>query len=452
MKMTKIKLIALLAAMLTVLCALVGCSQWELPYEGLDEEGYTVSVRFEPSGGAFANTENVYVIDVFSLADAKTDASGNYQLSLITPDDSRRGDRAFTIAKNGCFFAGWYRERSLRTDEAGNPLDAYGRPTSESGLEQGYTYSGKWDFENDVLSVPAGTYSSSEPYMTLYAAWIPYFNFEFYVENAEGGFDLYTSEQLISLDIPVWDLSTGKLNMNSFPEIAGKTFVGAYLDKEMTKPVTETLSGDIDYEHGVGATEKICVYTKFAEGEWYRISTAEQFVKNSKLGGCYYIEAGLDFTGLNWSAALAGGAFTGKIEGNGHKFANITFIQADNSKTNGGLFGSLSSGASIKGVSFENIKYTLAAGSRMQGSAFGLLCGQLSADAVLDGVTVQNSEFIISGDIYPQEYSLGALVGNGDNRSISLSGIKVSLTEGAESKIAIVTDPASGEITLTFLN
>lgn len=452
MKMTKLKLTALLAAMLTVLCTLAGCSQWELPYEGLNEEGYTVSVRFDPVGGAFANTENVQVVDVFSLADAKKDASGNAQIKLITPDDNRRGDRAFSISKNGCFFAGWYRECSPRTDASGNPLDAYGRPTSESGLEQGLTYSGKWDFEKDSLSVPAGNYSSEEPFLTLYAAWIPYFNFEFYVQNAEGGFDLYESEQLISLDIPAWDLSTGKLNMNSFPEIPGKTFVGAYLDEAMTKPVTETISGDIDYEHGIGATEKICVYTKFAEGEWYRISTAEQFVRNSKLGGCYYIEADLDFTGLNWSAALAGGAFTGKIEGNGHKFSNITFIQADNSKTNGGLFGSLASGASIKSVNFENIKYTLAAGSRMQGSAFGLLCGQLSADATLDSVSVKDSEFIISGDIYPQEYSLGALVGNGDNRSISASGVKVSLAEGAESKIAIVADPATGEITLTFLN
>jgi hypothetical protein len=409
-------------------------------------------VRFDPAGGAFANTENVQVVDVFSLADAKKDSAGNYQLSLITPDDSRRGDRAFSISKNGCFFAGWYRECSPRTDASGNPLDAYGRPTSESGLEQGYTYSGLWNFESDTLSVPEGNYSSEEPFMTLYAAWIPYFNFEFYVQNEQGGFDLYESKQLISLDIPAWDTSTGKLNMNSFPEIAGKTFEGAYLDEAMTKPVTETLSGEIDYEHGISATEKICVYTKFAEGEWYRISSAEQFVKNSKLGGCYYIEADLDFTGLNWSAALAGGAFTGKIEGNGHKFSNITFIQADNSKTNGGLFGSLATGASINGVNFENIKYTLGAGSRMQAPHFGLLCGQLSADATLDSVTVANSEFIISGDIYPQEYTLGALVGNGEGRGISLSGIKVSLAEGAETKISIVTDSASGEITLTFLN
>ena len=438
--------------MLTVLCVLAGCSQWELPYEGLDADGYTVSVRFDPVGGAFANTENVQVVDVFSFADAKKDSAGNYQFKLLTPDDIRRGDRAFSISKNGCFFAGWYRECSLRTDEAGNPLDAYGRPTSESGLEQGYTYSGKWDFAADTLSVPEGNYSSEEPYMTLYAAWIPYFNFEFYVQNADGGFDLYESKQLISLGIPEWDLSTGKINMNGFPEISGKTFEAAYLDEAMTKSVTETLTGDIDYEHGIGATEKICVYTKFAEGEWYRISSAEQFVKNSKLGGCYYIEADLDFTGLNWSSALAGGAFTGKIEGNGHKFSNITFIQADNSKTSGGLFGSLSSGASIVSVNFENIKYTLGAGSRMQAPVFGLLCGQLSADAVLDSITVENSEFIISGDIYPQEYTLGALVGNGAGRSISLSGIKVSLAEGAESKIAIVTDPASGEITLTFLN
>ncbi len=452
MKLTKIKLTALLAAALCLLLVLSGCSQWELPYEGLDSEGYTVSVRFDPCGGAFANTENVQVVDVFRLADAKKDASGNYQLSLITPDDSRRGDRAFSVSKNGCFFAGWYRECSPRTDASGNPLDAYGRPTSESGLEQGYTYSGLWNFESDTLSVPEGNYSSEDPIMTLYAAWIPYFNFEFYVQNDHGGFDLYESKQLIELNIPAWDTSTGKLNMNSFPEIDGKTFEGAYLDAAMTKPITEKLTGDIDYDHGVSATEKICVYTKFAEGEWYRISSAEQFVRNSKLGGCYYIEKDLDFTGLNWSAALAGGAFTGKIEGNGHKFSNITFIQADNSKTNGGLFGSLSSGASISGVSFENIKYTLGAGSRMQAPHFGLLCGQLSADATLDSVNVTNSEFIISGDIYPQEYTLGALVGNGDNRGISPSGIAVKLADGADAKISIVTDPASGEITLTFLN
>ena len=452
MKMTKIKLTALLAALITVLCILTGCSQWELPYEGLNSEGYTVSVRFDPCGGAFANTENVQVVDVFRLADAKKDASGNYQLKLITPDDSRRGDRAFSISKNGCFFAGWYRECSPRTDASGNPLDAYGRPTSESGLEQGYTYSGLWNFESDTLSVPEGNYSSEEPLMTLYAAWIPYFNFEFYVQNEQGGFDLYESKQLIELNVPEWDLSSGKLNMNSFPEIDGKTFEGAFLDDAMTKPITEKLTGDIDYEHGISATEKICVYTKFAEGDWYRISTAEQFVKNSKLGGCYYIEADLDFTGLNWSAALAGGAFTGKIEGGGHKFSNITFIQADNSKTNGGLFGSLASGASIRGVSFENIKYTLGAGSRMQAPHFGLLCGQLSADAALDSVSVSGSEFIISGDIYPQEYTLGALVGNGDNRGVSLSGISVKLAEGAETKISVAYDSASGEITLTFLN
>lgn len=442
----------LLAAVITLLLLLTGCSQWELPYEGMNEEGYTVSVRFDPCGGAFANTENVQVIDVFKLADADKDSSGNYQIPLIAPDDSRRGDRAFGISKNGCFFAGWYRECSPRTDASGNPLDSYGNPTSESGLEQGYTYSGLWSFENDTLSVPEGSYSSETPYITLYAAWIPYFNFEFYVRNESGSFELFETDNLISLDIPVWDLESGKINMKGFPEIDSKTFRGAYLDEAMTKPVTETLSGNIDYEHGVSATEKIKVYTEYADGEWYRISTAEQFVKNSKLGGCYYIEGDLDFTGLNWSSALAGGAFSGRIEGNGHKFSNITFVQADNSKVSGGIFGSLASGASIKDVVFENISYTLGAGSRMQAPVFGLLCGQLSEEATIENITLSNASFIISGDIYPQEYTLGMLVGSGDNRGTDLSGITVSLAEGAESKISVTVDTASGAIALTFLN
>ncbi len=449
-KTIKFKLLVLLAALLSV-TILGGCSQWELPYEGLDRDGYTVSVRFDPCGGAFANTERVWVVDAFNLANEKKDSSGNYAIKLIAPDDSRRGDSAFSVSKNGCFFAGWYRECSLRTDEAGNPLDAYGNPTSESGLEQGFTYSGRWDFAADTLNVPEGTYSSEEPYMTLYAAWIPYFNFEFYIQNASGSFELFRSESMISLEIPEWDMSTGKLDMKGFPEIDGKTFEGAYLDQAMTTPLTETVSGDIDYEHGIGATSNIKIYTKFAEGEWYRISSAEQFIKNSKLGGCYYIESDLDFTGLNWSPALAGGSFSGKIEGNGHKFSNITFIQADNSKTNGGLFGSISAGASINNVKFENISYTLAAGSRMQAPVFGLLCGTLSSDAKLEGVSVTSSSFAISGDIYPQEYTIGALVGSGSH-SLDISGVTVSLTEGSESKVSLTLDPATGEIALTFLN
>ena len=450
-KTTKFKLIALIAAAFSVLCILTGCSQWELPYEDLDREGYTVSVRFDPCGGAFANTENVQVIDVFNLADAPTNTVGDKIFKLIAPDDSRRGDRAFTISKNGYFFAGWYRECTPRTDAAGNPLDCYGVPTSVSGLEQGYTYSGLWDFKSDTMSVPEGTYSSEEPYMTLYAAWIPYFNFEFYVKNANGTYDLYDSEQLISLSLPEWNMETGKIDMKDFPAIDGKTFVAAYLDEAQTQPVSGTLTGEIDYEHGVSATEKIALYTEFAEGEWYRITNAKQFAA-TKLSGCYYIEADLDFSGVNWSAALAGGAFTGKIYGNGHKFSNISFIQADNSKTNGGLFGSISSGAVVKDVVFDGVSYTLSAGSRMQSPVFGLLCGALSDDALLENVTVSNASFVISGDIYPQEYTIGKLVGNGGNRGIDISGITVTLAEGAESKISIACDNTTGEITLTFIN
>jgi hypothetical protein len=88
----------------------------------------------------------------------------------------------------------------------------------------------------------------------------------------------------------------------------------------------------------------------------------------------------------------------------------------------------------------------------MQSPVFGLLCGTLSDDATLESVSVSNSSFVISGDIYPQEYTIGTLVGNGGNRGIDISGIKVSLAEGAESKISITADSTTGEITLTFLN
>ncbi len=447
---TKFKLTLILALALAVLCILNGCSKWEKPFEKLDREGYTVSVRFDPCGGTFANTERVQVIDLFNLANEKKDSSGNYSITLIKPDDSRRGDRAFGVSKNGSFFAGWYRECAPRTDASGNPLDCYGVPTSESGLPQGYTYSGLWNFETDTLSVPEGSYSSSEPVMTLYAAWIPYFNFEFYVKNASGSYELYASEQMISLSLPEWNMTSGELEMNDFPAIAGKTFTGAYLDEAKTQPVTSALTGEVDYEHGISATETVKVYTEFADGEWYRISTAEQLAK-AKLDGCYYLEADLDFTDVRWAVSLTKNAFTGKIVGNGHKISNISFVQADNSKTNGGLFATLSEGAEIRDVKFENISFTLDAGSRLQAPVFGLLCGQLSDKAILENVTVENSSFIITGNLYPQEYTLGALIGSGDNRGIDISGIKVSVAEGSQDQIKISV-AENGEITLTFKN
>jgi hypothetical protein len=419
----------------------------------MDEEGYTVSVRFDANGGSFAGSPNeVYIVDVFKPADYKTDASGKAQIALIAPDDPIRKDSAFPVSNTGHFLAGWYTQRTLRVDENGQPLDEYGQPTAQSGRPQGYTYSGKWDFKNDRLAVdPNGTKGSSENEITLYAAWVPYFNFEFYAAQADGSFSLIETKQLVTIDLPVWNQRTGKLDMKDFPAVEGMTFESAFLDEAMTIPAEGKVSGAVDYTTGtVESDGTIRLYTTWMEGTWFRISTPKQFYDNARLGGSYLIEADLDFSGFLWPTVMSTGEFTGSIVGNGHTISNVTVLQGDNSKINGGLFGVLGASSSITDLRLENITFRIVAGSRMQGTNYGLLAGTVQEGAALTNVTITGS-IEIGKDCYrPGDYNIGLLCGSGKVEGIDMSGITVTVEDPDNNTARVEVNPETGEVILTF--
>ncbi len=445
--------LAVAAVALMVSAIIQGLGLWDTPYKGLDEKGYTVSVRFDACGGSFAGSPNeVYVVDVFDPSAYKTDESGKAQIPLLAPDDPIRKDSAFPVSYTDHFLAGWYTERTPRVDENGQPLDEYGQLTSVSGREQGYVYSGKWDFSTDRLTVdPAAVTGSAENQVTLYAAWIPYYQFEFYAQDPDGSFSLMETKQFITLNLPEWDLKTGKLNMKEFPAREGMTFTGAYLDETMITPAEGVISGNVDYDTGtVSGDGTIRLYTTWAEGTWFRISTPKQFYDNARLGGSYYIEADLDFTGALWPTVISTGEFTGSIVGGGHTISNVTVVQGDNSKINGGLFGVLSAEASISDVQFENITFRMTAGSRMQGPNFGLLAGTVQEGATLSGVTLTGT-FEIGKNCYrPNDYKIGLLCGAGTVTGIDMSGITVTLEDPENNTARVEVDETTGEVTLTF--
>lgn len=444
-----IKICVSAGLLLTAILAVSSCSgNWEPPYEDLNKNGFNVSVRFDANGGVFAGTNDVYIVDVFDSADV-AEGDGVY---LLSPDDPIRAEGAFSISRNGYFLAGWYTERQERVNDKGEALDDYGVPVSESGRPQGYSYSGKWDFESSKLYVDNASFlNSATPVCTLYAAWIPYFNYEFYVENENGGFDLLGTETSIDLEIPQWNEKTGKLDGKSFPEREGYTFDAVYLDKAMENKLSENISGAdlyVDYESGTTTTEKVCVYTTWLEGNWFKIYNAEQFFSNSRLDGNYILCDNIDFSKSVWSPALAKGKFTGKIYGNGYTVSNVTVVQADNSQLFGGLFGSIDSGAVFDNVKFENISYEIGAGSRMQGAAFGLLAGSIASDAVFTDVTVEG-KLLIGANCYPQDgYVIGLLCGSGGFSGVDSGKITCSVTEGTEN--ITVTAEENGTVTVTF--
>lgn len=436
MKKLLLRLIVAAIAVATV-SLLVGCDQWKTPYEQFGKEGYNVVVRFEAGDGIFVNTNNVYVVDTFRMTDFEKNQDGMHEIPLISPDSSFR-DKAYTVSRNGGYFlAGWYTERELRFDESGNMMDDFGNIT-EDPKKQGYIYHGKWDFENDTLEVdPANPPTADSTYLTLYAAWIPYFNYELYVQ---GETEPYGTANAISLQLPYW--KNGKQDLGSLPGIDGKSFTGAYLDPECTVAVTESLSGQVDYEHGVTLSPVTRIYTTWRDGEWYRIEKLDQLTKYASQTGCYELTCDLDFKGKTWPRIFTNTGFSGTIDGGGHTISNITVNQTDSSQLQGGIFKVLGDGAVLKNITFDNVTYTITAGSRMNGASFGTLASNVSNQATFDNMTfnatleIKNSSSLSLSESY--NHTVGVMTGNGNVSSIS--GNVVCYFVNGEERTALTPD------------
>lgn len=418
----KILLFALLAFALVAVMGLAACQAGVNPYDGLNEDGATVSVRFDAGDGLIAGTINTSIVDAFN--------PDNYPngIPLLTPDDARRGNNAREVSRPGHFLAGWY--------------------TTRTETEGGYIYEGRWDFETDRLTVDANAdYDAEVNTLTLYAAWIPYCSYEFYDENGT----LIETVSTMEITFPSWDEKTGKLKVEkNFPLVDGKTFSAAYLDEAHTEAVPAKLTVEYDLEHVSPASAKtVKIYTEWRDGTWFRIKTPEQLLDNARLDGCYEILADLDFTGKYWPAAFTTRDFTGTFEGNGHTVSNVTITQSDGKQMQGGLFGSLAATAVLRDLTLENITYILNAGSMTQGARFGLLAGMVSEDATLENVTLTGS-LRIGKNCYPNDsYLIGLVTGLG-TAALDFSGITCTPAEEGQESPAITVDEESGEVTLSF--
>ena len=401
----KIKVLLLTALTLGSICLFTACGSEKTPYEINDEENYTVSVKYDANGGVFTTNTSV-IVDSYNISDMKAE-DGVVEIPLITPDDKSRGNDAFKATKSGYFLAGWYAQRTEDgKDEDGKTL---------------YTYGDKWDFEEDVLEVDVDkTYSSQEPVITLYAAWVPLFEIEFYSLGSGEYINSYEYDPTLvdEIKIPAWDEKTGAVEMYNFPENDGYTFNGAYYDEDGTEQIVSVLEhvGEVDEETGTADETVMKIYVDWLEGEWYHIYTVEQFLDNASIKGNYEIHADLDFTDENWPSSLMYGNFTGSIKGNGHKFTNIELKQTNNSKVNAGLFGNITEEASITDLTFENVTFTIEKGTRVAGASFGLFAGTISDGAALTNVNVFNGVIQIDSDCYfgVNDYSIGLLCGTGN--------------------------------------
>lgn len=419
-------LMVLLAAMLVT-----GCGKNDI-YKENDRLGYHVSVKYDANGGSFASGNTPVIVDSFNISEMTANGEGKVEIPLLSPV----GRTNVNVQNTGYFLIGWYAQRTDNGDGT-------------------YTYAQPWDFEKDRLTVDSGAkYNASEPVLTLYAAWAPEYKVEYYDLESKALLGEYKFNPAagMELKLPYWDAQSGAQALGSVPARSGYTFTGAFYDEAGLQPAAGegiTHPGTINYENGTSQNHTLKLYTQWQEGQWYQISTAEQFVKNFSLTGYYDIQADLDFTNAIWPTAAMHGNFAGVIQGNGHTFSNISLEQTNTNKVYTGLFGSLTETASVSDLTLDNVTLTIRKGSRLNGVAYGLLAGNLVSEDSLENVSIYNSRIAIDSGYYLADgsYVIGLVCGMG-NSGIDASGITCTATGDNPEKVIITVVDGTVQVQL----
>lgn len=492
---------------------LAACSK-PTKIDELEKEGNVVSVTYNSNGGMFTGRSGVSVVNMFNPENFKdSNGDGKVEISLKKTDPALFDDVG-APAKNGYFFAGWFKTCEPLTVN-GEPVDDYGNvlEAGEGGLyyikgtktraNRAYSYSDMWDFDNDKIEYAQGDGSYK---LTLYAGWVPNYQFDYYYQEkgewkllGSTTFDYsrtqafkdsydYTTAIVSTYDfdkiwVPKWSgenetgemvnthsYADGKTNY-TFPKYAAHTFVSAYTDKECTNKITDELThgGSLAYDK---ASNKLVVnnlvrnvYVEFEEGEQYRISSAEEFVKyaaKANKDSVYTIMSPeLDFGQTEdgklktpWPAALTSGEFAGKIIGNDAVFKNVSATNSSPSAAYGGLFGAITGDAVIKNITFENVTYDMATGSNARNATavyFGIFAGEIETGAEVSGITVNNSTLKI-GTLSINPYKINLVCGSGkgnisySNLSVEIVGERATI-EGETKYRYFVTNPTVNEET-----
>lgn len=429
---------ALIPFMLLVIALLFcACGNEQTQYDINDENGYTVSVKFDANGGEFT-TGTTVIVDSFNISGMNTNAEGQVELPLISPDNSIRGTtNTFRATKNGYFLAGWY-EREESVDSEGNVT---------------YNYTDRWDFEADRVKVnPNEEHTASQPQKTLYAVWVPLYEINFIGILPDGSteeigthtFDP-TVESENQIKVPQWNDETGKLDMYKFKTKAGYTYVSASYDAEgQNKVDTEYLvyPNYLDAETDAPVECSMNVYVTLQEGTWYKITSAQQLISIGDRNGSYEILADLDFTDLNWPNQFMQGDFAGTIQGNGHTISNVSITQTNNSSIKFGLFGSLTATAKLEDVTFSNITVTIQAGVRVTGATYGMFAGNIADGATFSNVQILGSKLEINSglNLMGKNFALGTLCASGNYNAVENAEIEVVVIGEDPSKINFEID------------
>ena len=448
-----VSVVLLAVVILAVAFVATKCSKDNSPYGEYENNGYTISVKYDANGGIFT-TNTSTLMDTYNLENLPDGENGTKLLTLIDPNSEHRGNQAYLAAKVGYHLAGWFVERTEVTDENGNVI--------------GYTYSGKWDFASSKYAINAdATYDPANPVLTLYAAWVPSFTYEFYSVDDNGNVTLLGQKNMNPMEsteitLPAYSSASGLVEIGDFPFLQNNTYSAIYTNEACTEEIKSATISHVGTYNAANATVEnstMKIYCKLLDGVHVRVDSADKLINNANLSGIYILEGDLDFSGKHWPDAFTEGSFSGKIIGNGHTIKNVTVNQTNNSTTVFGLFGQIAEGAVIENVTFDNVNVNVKAGSRLNEPKIGIIAGVI-ADGTMSSVKLQNSSIVVytkkiaSGTIVVPEYGLVCAFGSVEGVDFSKNcGVKFSRFDDLESVEQVEYDyviDSEGRFTLSL--
>lgn len=216
---------------------------------------------------------------------------------------------------------------------------------------------------------------------------------------------------------------------------------GALMSCEKTTPITSDTTDsavtDTSADSADTVVEEETAVEKKPDGsvdsdadsiEGITIRSAEELAKigtSSKypIGGDYVLVADIDlsditnFTPIGGSESECGivegaNVFTGTFDGRGHTILGLNIIVSDTDRVHVGLFGSVGSKdkndpAVIKNLVLKDVEVS---GKAKGPATYGVLCGQVSGNAVIDNISIISGKVEVdndSGDIL----GIGSLIG-----------------------------------------
>lgn len=311
----KRKIFTIIVLLVLIVLCLTACNAQQADIKG------KVKVTFDLQGGEYKNSKQP-VSFYFGFAEG----------AKHVIKDMFSTENGYAVKKNDCEVEGWYKTiTQTGTDENGKPI---------------YTYSDKWNFENDIVN---------ESGVTLYANWQPVIKFTYQIVWLNPETEV---EQTIGSPYIV---DAGK-PFNDILANATKKKPSGYTFLKFTDEGGNDWDTNFTHPGGTESTE-VKVYAQYIKGNWKLIRTAAELKKNASMGNLYLLND-IDMGGASFSF----GDFSSSLQGNGYKISNFT-VSYDPGKggviTDGegralyvSLFRNVKN-ATIQNVTFDNVTINL---------------------------------------------------------------------------------------------